>query len=81
MASSMLQKSNMMHLSKEATTKDRSLKTQVLLATGDKKRTDTQKIWKKQVFLVIKLQILQLIRQISGEYIGVCQSRKYSPAK
>ena len=65
MASSMLQKSSMMYLSKEATTKDRSLKTQVLLVIGDEKITDTEKIWKKQVFLVIKVQILQLIRQIS----------------
>ena len=42
----MLLKLNMMHLPKEATSKDRSLKTQVLLAKGDEKTTDTQKIWK-----------------------------------
>ena len=45
MASSLLQKSNMMHLSREATSKDKSLKTQLLLSTGDEKKLDTEKIW------------------------------------
>ena len=46
----MLQNSNMRYLSKKVTTKDRSLKTQVLLVTGDEKATDTEKIWKKAGF-------------------------------
>ena len=40
----------MMYLPKETTTKERSLKTQVLLTTGDTKTTDTEKIWKKAGF-------------------------------
>ena len=51
MTSSMLEKSNMMYLSKEATTKDRSLKTQVLLVTRNDKTTGTEKTWKKAGFL------------------------------
>ena len=37
MNSSLLQKSNVMYLSKEATSQDSSLKTQLLLSIGDKK--------------------------------------------
>ena len=49
MNSSLFQKSNVMYLSKEATSQDSSLKTQLLLSTGDKKNWD-RKIWNKTSF-------------------------------
>ena len=45
-----MQRPNMMYLSKEATNKDSSLKTQLLLLTGDEKKVDTEKIWNKVGF-------------------------------
>ena len=50
--SSLLHKSNTMYLSKEATNKDKNLKTQLSLSTetGDEKSADTEKIWDKPGF-------------------------------
>ena len=50
-ALSLLHKSNTMYLSNEATNKDKSLKTQLLLSNGigDDKSADTEKIWDKPV--------------------------------
>ena len=45
-----MQKPNMIYLSKEATNKDSSLKTQLLLLTGDEKKVETKKIWNKAGF-------------------------------
>lgn len=49
MTSSLLQKSNIIYCSKEATSKDKCLKTQLLLSTGDKKSWNW-KIWNKAGF-------------------------------
>ena len=46
----MLQKSDMMYQSKEATTKDRSLKTQLVLATRDGNNCYRENLEKKQGF-------------------------------
>ena len=53
MASSLLHKSSAIYLSKEATNKDKSLKTQFLLSTGtgDEKSANTEKKWNKPDFL------------------------------
>ena len=50
--SSLLHKSNTIYLSKEATNKDKNLKTQLSLSTetGDEKSADTEKIWDKPGF-------------------------------
>ena len=40
----------MMNISEEASSKDKSLKTQVLLSTEDKKKADSEKIWNKAGF-------------------------------
>ena len=63
MNSSLFQKSNVMYLSKEATSQDSSLKTQLLLSTGDKKNWD-RKYGIRQVFLEIRVLTLQLINSI-----------------
>ena len=45
-----IQKANMMYLSREATNKDQSLKMKLLLLTDDKTALDTELIWKKSGF-------------------------------
>ena len=40
-----------MYVSKEASNRDTSLKTELLLSTGDGKKAKTEKIWVKTVFL------------------------------
>ena len=46
-------KANMLYLSKEATTKDQKLKMQMLLST-DNDTKNTEFVWKRNGFLVIK---------------------------
>ena len=50
MTSSLLQKSNLMFVSKEATNRDTSLKTQHLLSTENEKKAEIDKIWDKVGF-------------------------------
>ena len=40
----------MMHLSKEATNKDQSLKMQIILSIDNNKKTQSEKIWVKNRF-------------------------------
>ena len=45
-----IQKANMMYLTKEATNKDQSLKMQLLYSADDKPASETELIWKKSNF-------------------------------
>ena len=47
-------KSSMLYLSKEATSKDQQLKTQMLLSFQDDESKGSEKIWLGSSFLVIK---------------------------
>ena len=47
MTSSLLQNSNLMFVSKEASNRDTSLKTQLLLSTENEKKAEIDKIWEK----------------------------------
>ena len=51
MTLSLSQNSSVMYVSKEASNRDISLKTELLLSTGDGKKAKTEKIWIKTVFL------------------------------
>ena len=64
MASSLLHKSSTIYLSKEATNKDKSLKTQFLLLTGrgDEKSANTEKKWNKPDFLGDQIADFTLIK-------------------
>ena len=47
-------KASMLYLSKEATSKDQQLKTQMLLSFQDDESKSSENIWLERVFLVIK---------------------------
>ena len=47
-------KASMLYLSKEATSKDQQLKTQMLLSFQDDESKSSENIWLETVFLVIK---------------------------
>ena len=46
MTSTLMHKPNMMYFSKEATSKDTILKTQLLLLAGDEKKADIEVFWR-----------------------------------
>ena len=54
-----IQKANMMFLSKEATNKDKNLKIEMLLSLDKSDTSNSEKIWKKKVLVVIKKVISQ----------------------
>ena len=60
-----IQKASMMFLSRKATDKDQSLKMQMMLSLDKDDSSNSQKIWKKMVFLEIKNVILRLRNQTS----------------
>ena len=65
-STSMLQKANILLLTKEATEKDKSLKTQLLLSTTNSQSSEKisgEKIWKKNGFFQMKEQISTLKRK------------------
>ena len=54
-----IQKANMMFLSKEATNKDKNLKIEMLLSLDKSDTSNSEKIWKQKVLVVIKKVISQ----------------------
>ena len=60
-----IQKASMMFLSKKAKDKNQSLKMQMMLSLDKDDSSNSQKIWKKMVFLEIKNVIVRLRNQAS----------------
>ena len=60
-----IQKASMMFLSKKAKDKDQSLKMQMMLSLDKDDSSNSQKIWKKMVFLETKNVIVRLRNQAS----------------
>ena len=60
-----IQKASMMFLSKKAKGKNQSLKMQMMLSLDKDDSSNSQKIWKKMVFLEIKNVIVRLRNQAS----------------
>ena len=60
-----IQKASMMFLSKKTKDKDQSLKMQMMLSLDKDDSSNSQKIWKKMVFLEIKNVIVRLRNQAS----------------
>ena len=60
-----IQKASMMFLSKKAKDKDQRLTMQMMLSLDKDDSSNSQKIWKKMVFLEIKNVIIRLKNQAS----------------
>ena len=60
-----IQKASMMFLSKKAKDKNQSLKMQMMLSLDKDDSSNSQKIWKKMVFLETKNVIVRLRNQAS----------------